>query len=365
MLKNVSLSVLVGFLVLMIIFGGNMVTGIHNRSKDFEHRNHTHKHGYPVEVFYPIDLLEKKYSSHHCIGGHDYMKGAGDRSCVFHNVCHKQGEADVIHYFVNPDLPRAVITSESNEFTYEFGSNYVTIGPYPQDNWVSRKWSPTIEEGHVPETFKFDNASRHIFFESYCEQNPGELVNLLQAVYSLPLIHGYDSSLDIKLLDASNVIRRPKHRSQILMKGLTVHEPQFLKEMGDVCFETFFVGSGFTSILFGDHMISFTADRMREYILKNLGYDLPQTVTKHKILLLLKNNAKFTGTDSGGFSNHENHILNVEELVKHMNETFGGFADVVALMPDNMSWREQIGENYNLFCVHLYCLRFCLHFKPV
>ncbi len=301
-----------------------------------------HKHGSHAEVYYPIDFQGKQYSSHHCIGGHDYMKGAGDRSCVFHNVCHKKGEQDVIHYYVNPDMPRQPITSENFEFTYDFGKSYVTIGPYPQDNWVSRKWSPTVEEGHVPEGFKYDNASRHIFFESYTEQNPGELVNLLQAVYSLPLIHGYESHLDIKLLDAWGVKPRPKHRSQILMKGLTIHEPQYLHDAGDVCFETFFVGTGFTSILFGDHMIAFTADRMREYVLKNLGYPLPPPPVKHKILLLVKSSEKFHGTDEGGFSNYENHIHNVPELMAHLNATFGHFADCISLVPDHLPWDEQI-----------------------
>jgi hypothetical protein len=32
-------------------------------------------------------------------------------------------------------------------------------------------------------------------------------------------------------------------------------------------------------------------------------------------------------------------------LMKHMNETFGGFSDIVSLIPDGLSWKEQTGTN--------------------
>ncbi len=249
----------------------------------------------------------------------------------------------MIHYYVNPDLPRQPITSEESMFTYDFGDKFISLGAYPQDNFVTRKWSPVIDETALPtDGFTFDSASRHIFFQTFGEVNPGEMVNTFHAIYSLPLIHGYEPSSDIKLLDEANIKRRTKHRSELLMKGLTIHEPEYLKDMGDVCFETFFVGAGFGSILFGDHVLTFTADRLRDYILKNIGYPLPPKPTKHKIVLLLKNTERANGENSGGFHNSENHIFNHVELTAHLNDTFGYFADVISLVPDNLPWAEQI-----------------------
>ncbi len=74
---------MVGSIVLAMSSGNVNVTSPHS----FEHHHQQNQHHEWPDVFYPIDLAtNKQYSTHHCVGGHDYMKQAGDRSCVLHKV---------------------------------------------------------------------------------------------------------------------------------------------------------------------------------------------------------------------------------------------------------------------------------------
>lgn len=278
------------------------------------------------------------YSSHHCIGGNDYSSGFADRSCVFHHVCHLKGEGDILHYYVDPELPLQPILAENDTFSYDFGKDYVIVGPYPER--FSIKWSPTITESSIPLHLPYHKASRHIFFQSFCEANPGEFMNVLHAVYGLPMLHGYEPNTDIMLLDAHGVKRRTKHRDELLHKGLSDHESKYLEEMGDVCFETLFAGSGFSNVLLADHMVALTADRMKEFMWKNLNF-IPPPIARHSILVLVKNTQMAGSFDGNGFTNDENHILNVKEVVAHLKKVYGHIATIKCVIPDSDGWHEQ------------------------
>lgn len=244
-----------------------------------------------------------------------------------------------MHYYVDPNLPFQPIVAEHNKFTYDFGSDYLVPGPYPE--YFSKKWSPSIIQSAIPSSLPYHNASRHIFFESFCEANPGEFVNLLHAVYGLPLLHGYEPNTDIMLLDAQKVRRRTKHRSELLHNGLSVHEPKYLGEMGDMCFETLFVGAAFTNVLIANHMVAFTGDRMRDFMWQNLNFS-PPPVHRHNILILLKNTAKAKTFDADGFTNDMNHIINSNAVVSHLKDTYGHIADIKHVVPDDDSWHEHM-----------------------
>jgi hypothetical protein len=99
--------------------------------------------------FPPISHTNKNFeksgfSAHHCVGGNDYAGGASERSCVFFNVCHLEGEDDIIHYYVDPSKLRKPVYSEGSGVQYSFAPNLVYRGAY---SYPIGKGTPGEDEG--------------------------------------------------------------------------------------------------------------------------------------------------------------------------------------------------------------------------
>lgn len=287
-----------------------------------------------------LQVMRQNFSSHHCVGGKGYS-GVG-RTCVFHNVCHRKGEGDVLRYFLDSSLPRTPILSENNRFQWDFGNNdFLQLGVY---NRFSSKWSPTVEIGPVPNEFDFDNASRVVFHESFAENNPGHFFDLLHTVFALPLFHGFYPSSDVRLLSTSKTKAHVKNRQGLLSK-LSHHTPLFLSEQGDICYHNFFVGSPFTSVLTANEASTMTVDKMIDFMLTRSPPSLTQSHNppyRHRILILEKSTQKKTDFNGAGSENDFNHLANHNETLEYLKNSFGGIAEVESLLPDGLTWDEQI-----------------------
>ena len=282
---------------------------------------------------------EDIYSSYKCIGGNDYPQDAMKRHCVFHNLCHKAGEGDVLHYYVNNRLPRKPILVHSNLYQYEFGDNFLQLGTFEK---FSKQWGPSISPEPVPSTFPFDNSSRAIFYQSFAETNPGHFFDFLHSVFALPALLGYKPSTDIRVLTHSQSHYVKKHRAQLL-STLTQYEPVKLKDMGDICFNTVFAGAGSLSMLEGSTFASITGINMRDYMLDNLNFtkQTSSDIQKH-VIIILEKAVDAKSSDGKGSSNNFNHFTNHDDLVNYLSGKLNGVAEVIGLLPDNMTWSEQI-----------------------
>lgn len=312
--------------------------------------------------FTPMSYTNRKfersgYSSHHCVGGNDYAAGASERSCVFFNVCHYDGEDDTIHYYTDPSKPRRPIYSEGLGVQYSFTQNLVYKGAYSYPNtYTPRQWAPIIDQHTLPANFTYERSKYSIFFQGFAETNFAEFVNLLHTLYTLPLLHGYMPSTDMKLLDGDTpkhkTVLSQKFRRQLLQKGMTRHRPIFLRSAGNTCYKTLFVGSGMLSVLWGSMIHAITADRMRDYILTNLEFIPPRLSTnnRHRILILLKSfvsQRDDSKNTSVGYNNKENHILNANALLAYLSYELRGVADISAMTPDEYTISYQIQNIQN------------------
>lgn len=127
------------------------------------------------------------------------------------------------------------------------------------------------------------------------------------------------------------------------MSTLTQYEVVQLKDMGDVCFRTVFAGAGSLSMLEGSTFASITGINMRNYILDNLNFtkQISNDIQKHVIIILQKSTDAKSG-DGKGSANNFNHFTNHDDLVSYLSEKLKGVAEVIGLLPDNMTWSEQI-----------------------
>mmetsp|Transcript_27358 Transcript_27358/g.26157 ORF Transcript_27358/g.26157 Transcript_27358/m.26157 type:complete len:473 (+) Transcript_27358:170-1588(+) len=298
------------------------------------------------------------FSAHHCVGGNDYATGASERSCVFFNVCHLEGEDDIIHYYVDPSKLRTPVYSEGLDVKYNFAPYLVYRGAYSYPKWATPgTWAPIIDQHKSPEGFSYEKSEYSIFFQGFAETNFGEFINLLHTLYVLPLLHGYVPSTNMTLLDGDSPVNKTvlshKFRRQLLHKGITQHKPIFLRSAGNKCYKTLFVGSGMLSVLHGSMLHAMTVDKLRNYILKNLEFKPPELAinNRHRILILLKTfslqkiDLKDTENATSGYSNHENHILNADKLVSYLSHELREIADITTMTPDEYSISYQI---YNI-----------------
>lgn len=164
------------------------------------------------------------YSSHYCIGGHQYKRGAAERKCIFHNVCHMKGEGDILHYYVDPTLPSEIFLADDNRYYYDFiDSKFLHLGVYER---FSDSWAPTVEFGSKPQ-FEYDEASTNVFIQTFAEYNPGHFMDFLHSIYASQLIHGLNPTPHIRVLDHFKNKPCFKHR-QGLLKGLSQYDPMKL-----------------------------------------------------------------------------------------------------------------------------------------
>lgn len=302
------------------------------------HIDNSYQHGNIDEINEFHRIKASNYSSFHCIGGHNYYNGINRRKCVLYNVCHYEGEGDVIHYYIDPKLPKQPILADHNKFEYTFNYEFVHLGVYER---FSKVWGPIIDEMSRP-NYDYDEASRVLFYESFSEHNPGHFFDLLHSIYSIPIIHGYKPSTDIRLLSTENVIPSKKHREQLLI-GLSRHLPRKLHEEGNKCYKTFFVGSILMSVLESSETAPFTAERMKNYLLSNLGYLDNKLVKQHKIVIIMKShNIRISDESTEGMDNDFNHFNNHKELIEYLKLSFNNIIEIQDILPDHMTWEEQI-----------------------
>ena len=126
-----------------------------------------------------------------------------------------------------------------------------------------------------------------------------------------------------------------------------------LGDTGDRCFKSVLVGFKGFSVLESGDFTSISGTRMIDTILKELGFfalphqnDSMLFVKRHKIVLIRKNEellTKINSTHWEGSSNNFNHIHNHDELFFYLRDTLKDVADVISMLPDKLSWNEQIG----------------------
>jgi len=257
----------------------------------------------------------------------------------------------VLYYCVDPERPRPPLHNKEYSFWYDFGPA-VYKGNYPYKdtayNWETPgRWGPTIVKGKRPD-YPASAIKQNILFEPFREEGVAEFMHLLLAFFTLPLMHGYTPKTDMALIEFGDpkdistlhsklVLKHRKH----LLAGLTKHEPAFLDSMGDVCYDTVFVGAGMLTVLHNNPTLQITGDRMRDYILGNIDYDPSPLATnnRHRILIILKS--------MHGCSNPENHIMNSDALLGYLQTKLAAIADVESMIPDSFTWKEQIDKMQN------------------
>ena len=309
------------------------------------------------QVFNKQKILNSNYSSHLCIGGHNYHNGAFQRKCVFHNLCHFENEGDVLHYYIDPTLPSQPIISENNQYYYDFSQSFVKLGVY--DN--TDAFSPIVEYSMKP-NFTYDSAEQSILHQSLYEQNAGHFIELLFTTYALPKMLGYSNNRNIRLLDYHLTVPNKKFRKSLL--GLiSNYQSEYLASMGNVCFKEVFMGSGQLSVLEATDVISVIFRSFRDFMITNLkesfaksnvtsithnnftiSIDLYPKIKKHRIIILQKSTLIKPHLDSetDGSLNNYNHIKNHNELVTYLTQTFNGYVDVINILPEDYTWEQQI-----------------------
>ena len=291
--------------------------------------------------------MKNKFSSHICVGGR-YMSSPGttERRCVFFNVCHRSGGKDEILYYVDPTQVRQPIFSENNTFFYDFSDLFLSLGNWP---W-SQKWGPTIINGSVPFGL-FENASTALFLESHCECNPGHFLDFAHTIYSLPIILGFDYSKNVQVLTNKRSIPCKKHRNALL-PALTNYRIRFLNSEGDVCYRRLFVGAGNLHASGGGagSILTMTVPQLQRIFLSHIKNNTDdrgafKRIRRHHVVVLQKNrkiNTLYGKGESEGSANNWNMFINHFELVEVLSELLKPYATVESLLPDNLSWNDQV-----------------------
>ncbi len=318
-----------------------------------------------LSVMLFIEPTSAIFSDFRCVGQaqndrEDGLSRAHKRHCVFHNVCHRSGSGDDLLYFEDSRIMSPPKDSAFNEFNYDFyDGKWVTLGAFAN---LSPYWGPKIvrNEFGINETiYKFDrNASRHVLHQPWSDSNPGHFMETMLAVFALPQILNFEYSRDIQLLDAapsSIMINNQKmlklgesHRRELLF-SLTNHTPVSLAGLGNVCFETLFVGMGTLSPLQVESYASVVVPSMVETMLQELSAMWSKNTSErrstindpfvpklHKIVVLEK--------QKSSSANDHFRIHRHGALIKVLTEMFvdTGLAEVVNLRPFGVSWRDQI-----------------------
>ncbi len=306
------------------------------------------------------------FSTYRCIGGHEERSELGvrgnQRHCVFHNVCHKNGDGDMITYFADANdvgLPTDYVGSDVR---YKFlREQWVQLGAY---EGFTPLYSPRVNRttyGLPPiETYPYAPLDRYILYHPFVEHNPGHFIDTLFVIYSLPVLLGYEPHLNIQLLDANfdkmEKVRSQKHRNALL-PGVTAVPPRAMKDVGNVCFKNLFVGSGRINVLQGDWVAPFTATKMIWYMIKNIEnyhvkHGAPLRFLTHEYhprrhrIVILEKVLKVAENDANFFKEHD--IL-VKVIKEYFEDT--GIAEVVNLRGSELSWMDQLKEIRKATCI--------------
>jgi hypothetical protein len=300
-----------------------------------------------------VALGQSKYSSFKCIGGHD-MEGVEimRRKCYFTNLCHKSGEGDILHYYVDKGVLARPVLQNGNTIRYDFPPDFLPLGTFEK---FATKWAPQTTYETMPTDAKFIDASRAILFQSYSEKNPGHFFDFLNTIFTLPQMFGFEFTNDTKILMAKEGFdaKVSKKNRDELMSALTIHKIENLADLGDVCFKYVFAGAGHFSTLQAESYLSITGIKLRDtivnHILNQHSSDIDSSSTRqldisakpkrHRILIIQK-----APQNTASSFNDFNHIYNYNEMVIMLQETLGDVADIVPFLPDNYTWAEQIRQ---------------------
>ena len=234
------------------------------------------------------------FSSYRCTGQFsNAARAIGDRSfhrhCVFHNICHDANGDDRLLYFEDSSVMLTPKDAADNKFEYGFyDQDWVQLGAFEK---YSPKWAPTIvrNKNGIPFT-KFNysqTAKTYVFHKPWLDSNPGHLFETFLAVYALPQIVGFNYTSNIQMIEAeySHLMKKPenlkvaKAHREALLPSLSDHKVVQMNKLGNVCFETIFIGTGSLTPQSSEWFAPMFAKSMIATMLENLSrywYPSPQ-----------------------------------------------------------------------------------------